>query len=260
MSDSSYSSRPDKNNPNPIDLSRVFEVKTQTPPAPKGTAARLKGISVPTLLVCLVLCIATVLVSVLVSAATYTWIRAKGVTQVNQKTVIYQNVTQSVGDASGLPVQAQVATVQRCVQSTVEILAADTQEMYEQGKYGFGSGKFTMEEEHRIATGKLNLRDNDRAPYPINQELRNPNYVKTFRDQLAEKANLRILMAGRRELVLKTFAIKESVSELADKALGLLVKEQQQKEAAKPVKDAQLSKNEQLEQNQQKEIQSTLIS
>ena len=129
-----------------------------------------------------------------------------------------------------------------------------------QEKYGFGSGKFTMEEEHRIATGKLNLRDNDRAPYPINQELRNPNYVKTFRDQLAEKANLRILMAGRRELVLKTFAIKESVSELADKALGLLVKEEQKKEAAKPVKDAQLSKNEQLEQNQQKEIQSTLIS
>lgn len=140
MSDSSYSSRPDKNNPNPIDLSRVFEAKTQTPPSPKGSAARVKGISVPTLLVCLVLCIATVLVSVLVSAATYTWIRAKGVTQVNQKTVIYQNVTQSVGDASGLPVQAQVATVQRCVQSTVEILAADTQEMYEQGKYGFGSG------------------------------------------------------------------------------------------------------------------------
>ena len=124
-----------------------------------------------------------------------------------------------------------------------------------QEKYGFGSGKFTMEEEHRIATGKLNLRDNDRAPYPINQQLRDPNYVKTFRDQLAEKADLRNLMAGQRELVGKTFGIKESVSELADKALGLLVKEQQQKEAAKPVKEEQLTKNEQPEQTQQKEMQ-----
>ena len=124
-----------------------------------------------------------------------------------------------------------------------------------QEKYGFGSGKFTMDEEHRIATGKLNLRDYDRAPYPINQKLRDPNYVKTFRDQLAEKADLRNLMAGHREIVGKTFGIRESVSEILDKAMSKLVWEEQKKGATKPVKDAQLTKNAQPEQTQQKEMQ-----
>jgi len=143
MSDSSYSSAPDKNNPNPIDLSRVFGGGASTPPPaqkkPEGEV-KAKGISVPTLLICLALCMATILVSVLVSAGTYVWIRTKGVTSVNQKTIIYQNVTQSVGDASGLPVQAQVQTVQNTMQSVVEILAAETEQAYKDGSYGYGSG------------------------------------------------------------------------------------------------------------------------
>ena len=35
-----------------------------------------------------------------------------------------------------------------------------------------------MEEEHNIATGKYNLVDGNRSPYPINQNLRNPSWVK----------------------------------------------------------------------------------
>ena len=117
-----------------------------------------------------------------------------------------------------------------------------------------------MEEEKNIATGKYNLVDRNRSPYPINQNLRNPSWVKSLKDQMAEKVDLRNLMAGPRELVGKTFGLKESVSEILDKALDKLVQDQQKKEAAKPVKDAQLSKNAQLEQTQQKEVQSQIGS
>lgn len=111
-----------------------------------------------------------------------------------------------------------------------------------------------MEEEHNIATGKYNLVDGNRSPYPINQNLRNPSWVKSLKDQMAEKMDLRNLMAGPREIVGKTFGLKGSVSEILDKALDKLVQEQM-KEAAKPVKDTQLTKDAQLEQNRQKEMQ-----
>ena len=111
------------------------------------------------------------------------------------------------------------------------------------------------EEEHNIATGKYNLADGNRSPYPINQNLRNPSWAKSLKDQMAEKMDLRNLMAGPREVVGKTFGQRESVSEILDKALDKLVQEQM-KEEAKPVKGAQLTKNEQPEQSQQKEMQS----
>lgn len=111
------------------------------------------------------------------------------------------------------------------------------------------------EEEYNIATGKYNLADGNRSPYPINQNLRNPSWVKSLKDQMAEKMDLRNLMAGPREIVGTTFGQRKSVSEILDKALDKLVQEQM-REVAKPVKDAQLTKNEQPEQSQQKEMQS----
>jgi hypothetical protein len=118
-----------------------------------------------------------------------------------------------------------------------------------QEKYGFGSGQYTLEEEKRIATGKITLVDNTRSPYPINQDLRDPNWVETFKNQLAEKADLRNLMACPRDYVGKIFGMKTSVIELADKALSKLVKEEQKKEPHQPKKEVQ------LEQSQQKEVQ-----
>lgn len=118
-----------------------------------------------------------------------------------------------------------------------------------QGKYGFGSGQYTLEEEKRIATGKITLVDNTRSPYPINQDLRNPKWVETFKNQLAEKADLRNLMACPRDYVGKILGMKQSVVELADKALSKLVKEEQKKEQHQPKKEVQ------LEQSQQKEVQ-----
>ena len=114
------------------------------------------------------------------------------------------------------------------------------------------------EEEYNIATGKYNLADGNRSPYPINQNLRNPSWVKSLKDQMAEKVDLRNLMAGPREIVGTTFGQRKSVSEMLEKALDKLVQEQM-KEVAKPVKDAQLTKNAQPEQSQQKEMQSKMM-
>ena len=112
------------------------------------------------------------------------------------------------------------------------------------------------EEEYNIATGKYNLADGNRSPYAINQNLRNPSWVKSLKNQMAEKMDLRNLMTGPREIVGNTFGQKRSVSELLDKALDRLVERQQKLDPPKPVKDAQLTKNEQPEQTQQKEMQS----
>lgn len=116
------------------------------------------------------------------------------------------------------------------------------------------------EEEYNIATGKYNLADGNRSPYAINQNLRNPSWVKSLKNQMAEKVDLRNLMAGPREIVGKTFGLKRSVSEILDKALDRLVQQQQKLDPPKPVKDAQLSKNEQPKQIQQKEAKPKIMA
>lgn len=116
------------------------------------------------------------------------------------------------------------------------------------------------EEEYNIATGKYNLADGNRSPYAINQNLRNPSWVKSLKNQMAEKMDLRNLMTGPREIVGNTFGQKRSVSELLDKALDRLVQTQQKLDPPKPVKDAQLAKNEQPKQIQQKEAKPKIMA
>lgn len=77
---------------------------------------------------------------------------------------------------------------------------------------------------------------------------------------MAEKMDLRNLMAGPREIVGNTFGMKKSVSELLDKALDRLLQTQQKLDPPKPVKDAQLSKNEQPKQIQQKEAKPKIMA
>lgn len=82
-----------------------------------------------------------------------------------------------------------------------------------------------LQEQSFIATGKFILTDQKRSPYPMNQNLRNSNWVKAFKNQLEEKADLQNPMSGTPEIVGKTFALNKLVSEMADNALGKMVQE-----------------------------------
>ncbi len=138
MGESNFSSRPDKNNPDTIDLSRVFAHEASS--TPNDVRSNKQKVHWPTVLVCLAVCLATVLSCVLVSVGTYFYMKAKGISAVTQKTIVNQSVTMNASVGTFTPTEEQIATVAACTESVVEILAAENELAYHQGSYGMGSG------------------------------------------------------------------------------------------------------------------------
>ena len=108
-----------------------------------------------------------------------------------------------------------------------------------------------LELQAAIAKGRFNLRDLERPPYAINQNLRDPNWVKQFKDQLAEAANLQELMRGDRVNVGRTFGLERKVAEMAENAVNKIAQEQQAKQNLQSAKNLQApEKQEQIQPKQ----------